>query len=98
MSPKSATPAPEDRKDQGDDGLPFEKALERLESRVTEMESGRLSLEDMLKAFEEGRRLARLCQRKLDEVERRIEVLNRDAEGRETLTPFPETTDPSPDA
>ncbi len=95
MCPKTAsTETAADRHDPAPDGtdaaLPFEQALERLENRVAEMESGRLSLEDMLTAFEEGRRLAQHCHRKLNEVERRIEVLNRDAEGRETLTPFPD--------
>lgn len=70
--------------------LPFEKALETLEQRVADMESGHLTLEAMLKAFEEGQQLVRYCQKKLNEVERRIELLSRDADGRETLTPFPE--------
>ena len=53
----------------------FEKALERLETIVAEMEGGELSLETMIKRFEEGRKLVGLCSRKLNEVERRIEIL-----------------------
>ena len=56
-------------------GPEFEKALERLETIVTEMEGGALSLETMIKRFEEGRKLVALCSRKLNEVERRIEIL-----------------------
>ncbi len=58
----------------------FEDALHRLEELVHKMESGELSLEESLKAFEEGIRLSRLCAKKLDEAERRVEVLLRDGE------------------
>lgn len=53
----------------------FEKSLERLEKIVAEMEAGELSLEDMIKRFEEGQKLVALCSKKLNEVERKIEVL-----------------------
>lgn len=53
----------------------FETSLKRLETIVSEMESGKLSLEDMLTRFEEGQKLLGFCTHKLDEVERRIEVL-----------------------
>jgi exodeoxyribonuclease VII small subunit len=58
----------------------FEDALHGLEELVHKMESGELSLEESLKAFEEGIRLSRLCAKKLDEAERRVEVLLRDGE------------------
>lgn len=57
------------------DEISFEKALERLETIVEEMESGKLSLEDMMKRFEEGQGLSKLCSAKLNQVERRIEIL-----------------------
>ena len=44
----------------------FEEALDRLEDLVRKMEAGEMTLEESLKAFEEGTRLARLCARKLD--------------------------------
>lgn len=55
--------------------MTFEKALERLEKIVAEMESGELSLDAMIAHFEEGQTLLRHCGAKLNEVERRIEVL-----------------------
>jgi exodeoxyribonuclease VII small subunit len=53
----------------------FEEALGRLEDIVKRMEAGDMTLEESLKAFEEGIKLARLCSRKLDEAERRVEIL-----------------------
>lgn len=58
----------------------FEKALARLETIVEEMESGSLSLEDMMKRFEEGQALVKLCAGKLNQVEKRIEILVREGE------------------
>ena len=55
----------------------FEKALERLETIVGEMESGTLSLEKMMACFEEGTELIRFCSRKLNEVEKKIEILTK---------------------
>jgi len=59
----------------------FEDALEKLEGIVRKLETGELSLEESLKAFEEGIRLTRLCAGKLDEAERRVEILLRDGDG-----------------
>jgi exodeoxyribonuclease VII small subunit len=53
----------------------FEKSLARLETIVEEMESGDLSLEQMIKHFEEGSKLVTLCSGKLNEVEQKIEKL-----------------------
>lgn len=53
----------------------FEKSLARLETIVEEMEGGDLSLEQMIKHFEEGSRLVTLCSGKLNEVEQKIEKL-----------------------
>ena len=55
--------------------LGFEKALEKLEALVNEMEGGELSLEHMMKNFEEGSQLVTYCEDKLNEVERKIEIL-----------------------
>lgn len=57
------------------DEISFEKALGRLETIVEEMESGKLSLEDMMSRFEEGQGLVKVCSSKLNQVERRIEIL-----------------------
>ena len=65
----------------------FEKSLERLETIVREMESGELSLEKMMKHFEEGMSLVGTCSAKLNEVERKIELLVKKG-AQTTLTPF----------
>jgi exodeoxyribonuclease VII small subunit len=58
-----------------DKEIRFEEALERLEKIVDEMESGELSLEKMMAHFEEGSQLVKQCGEKLNEVEKKIEVL-----------------------
>ena len=59
----------------------FEKDLERLEQIVKDLEEGDLALDDSLKRFEEGVRLARACEKALAQAEKRIEVLSKDSEG-----------------
>jgi len=66
----------------------FEKSLERLETVVAEMEGGDLSLEDMIKRFEEGQKLIGFCSKKLDEVERKIEMLIKKDDGSVEAVPF----------
>ena len=65
----------------------FEEALNKLEKIVSKMEKGDIPLEESLKFFEEGIRLSRLCNQKLDEAEKRVEVLLKDKEG--VLKPQP---------
>jgi exodeoxyribonuclease VII small subunit len=60
----------------------FEAALEELEQIVERLESGELSLEDSLSAFENGVGLVRFCNQKLNDVEKKIEILVRDKEGK----------------
>ena len=67
--------------------LPFEEALTKLESIVEAMEAGDLPLETLLARFEEGTRLAHLCQRKLAEAELRIQQLEKTASGDLVLKP-----------
>ena len=55
--------------------LSFEKAMEQLERIVQELESGDLSLEKALKQFEEGIQLSRQCAEKLEESEKKINLL-----------------------
>ena len=66
----------------------FEKALERLEEIAAAMESGELGLEKMVAAFEEGQKLVKLCSSKLNEVEKRIEMLVKKADGSVGAEPF----------
>tara|TARA_X000000368_G_C22716768_1_gene573479 strand:- start:272 stop:529 length:258 start_codon:yes stop_codon:yes gene_type:complete len=56
----------------------FESALEELENLVSKMESGELSLDDSLKAFERGIELTRTCQSTLEAAELRIQMLTKD--------------------
>ena len=66
----------------------FEKALERLEEIATAMESGELGLEKMVAAFEEGQKLVKLCSSRLNEVEKKIEMLVKQADGSTKAEPF----------
>lgn len=70
--------------------LTFEAALKRLEEVLEALEHGSLNLEEALKAFEEGVGLVRFCHGKLDEVERRVELLLKDNTGKFFTKPFPE--------
>ncbi|NTW58609.1 MAG: exodeoxyribonuclease VII small subunit [Nitrospirae bacterium] len=66
----------------------FEAALARLEEIVRSLESGELGLEQSLKLFEEGVKLARVCNARLEEAERKVEVLLKDKNGKMTTKPF----------
>ena len=51
----------------------FEDSLKKLEQLVAEMESGTLPLDEMMKRFEEGRRLVAFCTTELETIRQRIE-------------------------
>ena len=68
-----------------DKKLTFETSLQELERIVRRLEEGDSSLEDSLKLFEDGVRLSRECQERLNQAERRIEVLLKDENGNPTL-------------
>ena len=68
----------------------FEATLQRLEAVLDSLEHGDLPLEQAMAAFEEGVGLVRACHQKLDEVERRVELLMKDDAGRFFTRPFPE--------
>lgn len=57
----------------------FEQALEELETLVTAMEEGEMSLEDSLQAFEKGIKLTRDCQSALKQAEQKVQVLLNDS-------------------
>jgi exodeoxyribonuclease VII small subunit len=67
---------------------PFEQALERLERIVKDLEDGDQPLEESLRLFEEGVRLTRLCASRLDEAQRKIEMLARGEQGELKVVPF----------
>lgn len=76
----------------------FEASLEALEQIVHELESGDLPLEKSLELFEDGIRLSRQCQERLNQAERRIEVLLRDNQGRPVVSAFEDASVMSGDA
>ena len=66
----------------------FEDALQKLEKVVSKLEEGDIPLEESLKLFEEGIRLSRFCSQKLEEAEKRVEILMRDKDGILKPRPF----------
>ena len=73
----------------------FEQALERLETIVSELEGGELTLEQSLARYEEGMRLSQRLSRTLDEAEKRIERLTKEGEP-PTTEPFELDLDKTP--
>ena len=67
--------------------MSFEEALKKLEGIVESMESDELALETLLARFEEGTRLAKVCQSKLTEAELKIQELEANASGELALKP-----------
>lgn len=63
----------------------FESSLGELEKIVRKLEDGDLSLEESLRLFEDGVRLSRECQERLNQAERRIEILLKDEKGNPIL-------------
>ena len=66
----------------------FEKALERLEKIVEELETGNLALDEALKKYEEGVRLSRTCSEKLTQAEKKIQILTKTLDGSLKREPF----------
>jgi len=66
----------------------FETALKRLEEIVKKLENGELSLDSALQLFEEGIKLSRFCHTRLEEAERRVEILLKSSSGQPRAVPF----------
>ncbi len=66
----------------------FEKAFQQLEKIVQRLENEELPLDESLQLFEEGIRLSRFCNQKLEEVEKKIELILADAKGQPVTEPF----------
>ena len=66
----------------------FETSLKKLEETVRRLEGGSLSLDDSIKAFEEGVKHAVFCAKKLDEAERKVEILLKQRDGSFRREPF----------
>ena len=83
-APKSASP----NQDATSRTLPFEEALKKLEAIVETMESDDLTLEVLLAKYEEGTRLAKVCQDKLAAAELKIQQLEKNTAGEMKLKPL----------
>ena len=70
----------------------FEDALNKLEKVVSKLEDGDIPLEESLKLFEEGIRLSRFCNQKLEEAEKKVEILLKNKEGDIIPQPFEHPT------
>ncbi|MBN1521648.1 MAG: exodeoxyribonuclease VII small subunit [Candidatus Aureabacteria bacterium] len=68
--------------------MKFEEALNKLERIVDELESGDVSLEKSIQKFEEGMKLVQFCGLKLQEVEKKVEMILKDKKGRLEKVPF----------
>ncbi|MCL5425757.1 MAG: exodeoxyribonuclease VII small subunit [Gammaproteobacteria bacterium] len=71
----------------------FAATVEQLETIVERLESGELSLEDALTAFEQGVRLTRDAQQRLDSAELKVRALSEDSDGRLNVAPFASSED-----
>jgi exodeoxyribonuclease VII small subunit len=66
----------------------FEKSFQQLETIVRRLENEDLPLDDSLQLFEEGIRLSRFCHQRLEEVEKKIELILADAKGQPSTQAF----------
>ncbi len=81
MAKRKAVPA---------EGRRFEEKVKQLEGIVARLEGGEVPLEESLELFTQGTGLLRELASTLEEAERKVEVLSRDAAGKLSLTPLPE--------
>ena len=88
MSNQTKKPAPEAN---------FEQAMKRLEAIVEQMESGELSLEDLIVRYEEGMKLVKVCQERLASAEQRIEIITRGSGGKPAVRKFEPATAAQPE-
>jgi exodeoxyribonuclease VII small subunit len=82
MSTKAKSAGPE---------LNFETAMDRLETIVEQMESGKLLLEDLIVRYEEGMNLVKVCQERLASAEQKIEIIARNSAGKTFVKNFEPT-------
>ena len=69
--------------------IKFEKAMSRLEQIVEELEKGELDIDRSLEFFEEGIKMSRVCSKKLNEAEQKIEKLTKNQKGELVAELFP---------
>ncbi len=66
----------------------FEKAMDRLEAIVEQMESGKLPLEELIVRYEEGMNMVKICQERLTAAEQKIEIIARNSAGQPSVKAF----------
>ena len=59
----------------------FEQSMAELEGIVTKLEAGDITLDDSLELFEKGIKLAKTCQKKLDDAEKKVKILTASPDG-----------------
>ena len=69
--------------------IKFEEALKKLEKIVSDLEAGKLALDESLRKYEEGVRLAQACSKILESAQKKVEVLAK-KDGAFQLEPFDE--------
>lgn len=75
----------------------FESALKSLEEIVGKLEGGDLTLDQALTLFEEGVQVSRICSGKLEEAERKVEILIKSADGKIAEVSFPSESEAEQD-
>jgi exodeoxyribonuclease VII small subunit len=70
--------------------------MERLEKIVEQLEQGQMPLDESLEMFEEAVRLSRLCNARLEEIEKKIEILTKE-DGEMKAVPFEESSEEAPE-
>src|SRR3979411_278874 len=73
----------------------FESAMDRVESIVEQMESGKLALEDLIVRYEEGMNLVKICQERLASAEQKIEMIARNSAGKAIVKDFEASQEPA---
>ncbi|MFV1994200.1 MAG: exodeoxyribonuclease VII small subunit [Verrucomicrobiales bacterium] len=71
-----------------DKEMAFEKAMEQLEEIVADMEAERMPLEDLVVNYEKGTRLLEICQSRIEDAQKRIEMIAKQAGGGARLKNF----------
>tara|TARA_A100001037_G_C14540224_1_gene367037 strand:+ start:182 stop:421 length:240 start_codon:yes stop_codon:yes gene_type:complete len=69
--------------------IKFEKAIQRLEKIVDDLEKGEMDIDKSLEIFEEGIKMSRVCSKKLNEAEAKIEKLTKNQKGELVTELFP---------
>ena len=69
--------------------IKFEKAIQRLEKIVDDLEKGEMDIDKSLEIFEEGIKMSSVCSKKLNEAEAKIEKLTKDQKGELVTELFP---------